>query len=142
MPLTTAGKAILARAPGAAPRSETGVLGCQIRRREPLCNGCGLCVASCPSGAMGRARTLDVELLYDAPPGGLRGELGSALRRVARQRPTAAVEVPERLRALRTISFDAALCLGCGACVRACPVAAIEALPVSRDELEGCEARS
>jgi len=89
---------------------------------------------------MAQAATLEVGQLYEAPPGGPRGELGLALRRVARHLPSAPVEVPDRLRALRTVSFDPRRCLGCGACVRACPTGAIEALPLTRAELEDCGA--
>ena len=36
--------------------------------------------------------------------------------------------MPARVTTYRTIDYDAAACLGCGACARACPSEAIEAL--------------
>ena len=91
MPLTALGRALLGLVPGAVPLAPAGVMGCQVVRHEALCNGCGLCVSACPAQAMTRAVTLDVGQLYESAPGGPRGALAQALRRVARHAPDAVV---------------------------------------------------
>jgi ferredoxin len=71
----------------------------------------------------------DVNQLLDAPADSRRGALGAALRRLARHDPNGLIAVPARVTTYRTIVYDADLCLGCGACARACPTKAIEARP-------------
>ena len=61
----------------------------------------------------------DVDQLLAAPADSRRGELGAALRRIARHEPSGLVEVPERVTVYRTIQYDAEKCLGCGACAAA-----------------------
>jgi ferredoxin len=126
MPLTHRGRAILDRLPEAQPRTSSAV-GCEIVRHEELCVGCGRCASRCPSGASRRGETFDVRQLLDAPDSSRRGALGAALRRIARHEPAALIEVPPRVTVYRTIAHDPDRCLGCAACVRACPVQAIEA---------------
>lgn len=77
--------------------------------------------------------------LYSAPPESRRGALGSALRAIAQHQPSGSIEVPERVSAFRTIVFDASRCIGCGACARACPTGAAEALPVPADEIAAAQ---
>jgi formate hydrogenlyase subunit 6/NADH:ubiquinone oxidoreductase subunit I len=127
MPLTNRGREILDRLPAAQPRTSSGI-GCEIVRHEELCVGCGTCAKNCPSGASTRGDTFDVRQLLDAPAGSRRGELGAALRRIARRDPAGPVEVPPRVTVYRTIVYDADRCLGCGACARTCPADAIEAV--------------
>ena len=132
MPLTSRGREILRRVPGGVLQSTTGV-GCEIVRREELCVGCGKCATNCPSGASQRGDLFDVGQLLDAPAGSRRGALGDALRRIMRHAPDGPVEVPPRVTVFRTIVYDDEKCLGCGACVRGCPAAAIEARPPQAD---------
>ncbi len=132
MPLSHRGRAILSRVPGGSLRSTTGV-GCEIVRHEELCVGCGTCASNCPSGACERGESFDVRQLLDAPAGSRRGELGGALRRLMRHEPDGPVEVPGRVTVYRTIVYDDEKCLGCGTCVRGCPVDAIEARPPRAD---------
>jgi ferredoxin len=89
--------------------------------------GCGKCAAACPSTASKRGASFDVDQLLAAPSDTRRGALGAALRRLQRHAPTGPILVPARVTTYRTIDYDAAACLGCGACVRACPAEAIEA---------------
>ena len=131
MPLTRRGRDLLDRLP-AAPAGGS-VLGCEIVRHEELCVGCGKCAAACPSGASRRGESFDVRQLLDAPAGSRRGELGAALRSLRRHEPAGPIEVPPRVATYRTVAYDAALCLGCGACVRVCPAEAIEARGPERD---------
>jgi len=128
MPLTDRGRRILERVPGGVLHSTTGV-GCEIVRHEELCVGCGKCATNCPSGASRRSETFDVNQLLDAPADSRRGQLGGALRRLMKHAPDGPVEVPERVTVYRTIAYDDDKCLGCGTCVRNCPVEAIDALP-------------
>ncbi len=135
MPLTARGEAIFERlgerpAPAVAP-SVSGSVGCEIVRHEELCIGCGRCASVCPSGATAAGGLFDAMQLYAAPPGTRRGELGAALRKIARHEPSGSIAVPERVSAFRSIVYDAADCLGCGACARACPTGAVEARPVT-----------
>ena len=135
MPLTARGEAIFDRLPGAAPRVSTGSIGCEIARHEELCIGCGRCASACPSGATVKSSAFDPMQLFAAPPDSRRGALGAALRKIAQQQPSGSIEVPERVSAFRSITYDAALCLGCGACARICPTGAVEALPVTLDDI-------
>jgi NAD-dependent dihydropyrimidine dehydrogenase PreA subunit len=127
MPLTDRGRAISERLPNASFRA-AGTGGCTIVRHDELCVGCGRCVNVCPSGASGRGDTFDPVQLLSAPAGSRRGEIGAALARVARHAPQGVILVPERVTVFRTIAYDDERCLGCGACARACPSEAIEAL--------------
>ena len=73
--------------------------------------------------------------LFAAPPDSRRGALGSALRKIARHQPSQSIEVPARVSSFRSIVYDAEECIGCGACARICPTGAVEALPVSAEEI-------
>jgi len=127
-PLSEQGRAILERLPEGR-FATSGSVGAEIVRHEERCLGCGACVRRCPTGATQRGTTLDVNQLLAAPAGSGRGALGAALRRLARHAPTDPIEVPERVTVYRSVVYDATKCLGCGACARACPVQAIDALP-------------
>ncbi len=127
MPLTDRGRAILERLPDGAFRA-AGSTGCRIVRHEELCVGCGRCATVCPSGASGRGETFDPAQLLSAPADSRRGAIGAALRTIARHAPAGVIVVPERVTVFRTIVYDDEKCLGCGACARACPSEAIEAL--------------
>jgi len=127
MPLTRRGNEMLERLPQASFAGGSA-LGCEIVRHDELCVGCGKCAAACPTTASKRGESFDVSQLLDAPPDSRRGALGTALRRLQRHAPTGPITVPARVTTYRTIDYDAAACLGCGACARACPSEAIEAL--------------
>jgi ferredoxin len=127
MPLTRRGNEMLERLPRASFAGGSA-LGCEIVRHDELCVGCGKCAAACPTTASKRGESFDVSQLLDAPPDSRRGALGTALRRLQRHAPTGPITVPARVTTYRTIDYDAAACLGCGACARACPSEAIEAL--------------
>jgi len=127
MPLTRRGNEMLERLPQASFAGGSA-LGCEIVRHDELCVGCGKCAAACPTTASKRGESFDVSQLLDAPPESRRGALGTALRRLQRHAPTGPITVPARVTTYRTIDYDAAACLGCGACARACPSEAIEAL--------------
>jgi ferredoxin len=139
MPLTARGEAIFERIPGSVPRS-AGAIGCEIVRHEELCIGCGRCASVCPTGATAKGTVFDPMQLYSAPPDSRRGALGAALRAVARHQPSGPIEVPERVTVFRSIVFEADKCIGCGACARACPTGAAEALPVPAAEIAGAGA--
>ena len=80
--------------------------------------------------------------LFAAPPDSRRGALGEALRRIARHQPEGPIEVPARVSSFRSIVYDAEKCVGCGACARICPTGAVEAMPVSAEEIAaGARAR-
>jgi ferredoxin len=127
MPLTCRGRKVLESLPQAT-FAGGGALGCEIVRHDELCVGCGKCAVACPSGANKRGDLFDVHQLLDAPADSRRGALGAALRRLQRRTPDGPVTVPARVTTYRTIDYDATACLGCGACARACPAEAIEAL--------------
>jgi ferredoxin len=127
MPLTHRGHEMLERLPQATFAGGSA-LGCEIVRHDELCVGCGKCAAACPTTASKRGESFDVSQLLDAPPDSRRGALGTALRRLQRHAPTGPITVPARVTTYRTIDYDAAACLGCGACARVCPSEAIEAL--------------
>jgi len=129
MPLTARGRRI-AGSFSAAGALAPGVLGCEIVHRQELCVSCGRCVAACPAGALTQETWFDPQLLLRAPVGSRRGALGEALRRIARREPSGLIPVPERVRTFRDVTFAPQRCLGCGACVRACPTGALLARPV------------
>jgi len=135
MPLTARGEAIFDRLPAAAPRASTGSIGCEIVRHEELCIGCARCASVCPSGATTVGGLFDPMQLFAAPPDSRRGELGAALRTIARHQPSGPIEVPARVSAYRSIVYDAERCIGCGACARICPTGAVEATPVPAEEI-------
>ena len=128
MPLSRCGRELQARLPGAAFERGDGV-GCEIVRHDELCVGCGRCTRACPVGACVPGDAFDVRRLLRAPENSRRGVLGSALRRIARQNPQAPIPVPPRVNGYRNIVHHRDRCLGCGACSRACPTRAVEALP-------------
>lgn len=138
MPLTGRGRELLRRLPG-APLPQGAGVGCEVVRHEERCVGCGTCARACPTGATARSDLLDVNQILAAPPGTRRGELGAALRRIMRHPPTGPVPVPPRVTTLRTITYDAGRCRGCGTCARSCPAGAIEALPPRVDATPGGE---
>jgi len=127
MPLSARGRQVAAELDGAAAAVPAGVMGCQITCREELCVGCGRCVAACPAGALRQDGWFDPARLWSAPPATARGAVGAALRRISRHPPNGPVLVPERVLGFRQIVFTPERCLGCGACVRACPTGAVEA---------------
>jgi ferredoxin len=135
MPLTARGEAIFERLPSAAPRESTGSIGCEIVRHEELCIGCARCASACPTGATTTGGLFDPMQLFAAPPDSRRGALGAALRTIARHQPSGLIEVPERVSCFRSIVYDADKCVGCGACARICPTGAVEAIPVSAEEI-------
>ncbi len=139
MPLTARGREILGSLPGVGPATTTDGIGCEIVRHEELCLGCGRCVKACPSAALSESSRFCPAQLYDAPAGTTRGELGAALRRIARHEPDGWFAVPPRVRTFRAIEFDPSRCLGCGACTRACPTGALTAQPVEVGALGGFE---
>ncbi|MGA3184725.1 MAG: 4Fe-4S binding protein [Candidatus Dormibacteria bacterium] len=138
MPLSARGRQIAGELRGATSGVSAGVLGCEVVRHDELCVGCGRCVSACPTGAMRQDDWFDPAQLFAAPAGTARGALAAALRRIARHEPSGPFRVPERIRTFRGILFSADLCAGCGACVRACPTAALEAcsVPVGGVEAE------
>jgi ferredoxin len=135
MPLTARGEAIFRRLPNAAPRESTGSIGCEIVRHEELCIGCARCASVCPTGATAMSGRFDPMQLFAAPPESRRGALGEALRKIARRQPSGPIEVPERVSSFRSIVYVAEKCVGCGACARICPTGAVEAKPVSVEEI-------
>jgi len=142
MPLTARGEAIFDRLPSSAPRESTGSIGCEIVRHEELCIGCARCASACPTGATRAGGLFDPMQLFAAPPDSRRGALGEALRKIARHQPAGPIEVPARVSSFRSIVYDAEKCVGCGACARICPTGAVEAIPVSAEEIAaGARAR-
>jgi ferredoxin len=151
MPLTARGRRIAgelagavgsaasgaASPPLAAVAISAGVLGCEIVRHDELCVGCARCVVACPAGALTQESWFDPALLLQAPRETRRGALGEALRRIAHHAPVGPVPVPERVRTFRAIAFAPERCLGCGACVRACPTGALRAQPVRMGAVAG-----
>lgn len=135
MPLTARGEAIFERIPNAVPRESTGAIGCEIVKHEELCIGCVRCASVCPTGATATSGTFDPMQLFAAPPDSRRGALGEALRKIARHQPSGPIEVPGRVSSFRSIVYDADKCIGCGACARICPTGAVEAIPVSAEEI-------
>jgi len=127
MPLSNRGHEVVERLPNAA-FSTGSSLGCEIVHHDELCIGCGRCATACPTGASTRGETFDVNQLLEAPIDSRRGALGAALRRLQRRAPSGPIEVPPRVATYRTIVYDAERCLGCGACARACPTEAVEAV--------------
>ncbi|HYA01331.1 MAG TPA: 4Fe-4S binding protein [Candidatus Binatia bacterium] len=144
MPLSARGMEIASMLDSDTSGVRPGVLGCEILRHDELCVSCGRCVSACPTGAMVEEGRFDPARLFSAPAGTELGALGAVLRRIARHPPSTTIEVPERVRAFRSVVFVAERCVGCGACVRACPTGAVEARPVNvaRVELPGRSRRT
>ena len=134
MPLSARGRQVAELLAGAASGLSPGVFGCEIVRHPELCVGCGRCVSACPTGALSQDGWFDPAQLFEAPPGSRHGALGDALRRIARHPPSGPVEVPGLVRTFRSVVFAPERCLGCGACVRACPTGAVETVAVPVDE--------
>lgn len=133
MPLTARGRQITAVLDTPGGGVPPGVMGCEIVRHEGLCVSCGRCVTACPTGAMGEEDRFEPARLFAAPAGTALAALGTELRRIARHEPRGSIRVPARVRAFRAIVLTREGCIGCGACVRACPTGAVEALPVPVD---------